>query len=410
MHLERAHLLHASLGCFVALGAACTAAPKDPAAGHADAVTTADADGGDDDGGAPGSPDATAAPDGAVPLDGAVLYVASDDGTIDAYQEGTWQPVGHWSGLPFSDGVRGVDVDPVSGTLFVSHGPTSEDPGALLAWSLTSSTTTYDVRYPHGIDQPSFDNGVLYMPCGEASRTVSETYLIDPTTGTEIGSEVSSLRAHNLVARNGHRYSGGMGDTQLVVLGIGAGFIGPSPSPKYGVRPFTVNAAETRAWVTWSGYRGFSVGDIGSGAVLDSVDFGALPAGLSPYTGVSHGISLSPDESELYVVDEVMNQVRVYDASDAPALLATIDLAHPIYPGTEPLCPGSCEKSGWLLHSRDGRFVMVGDSGDVIDTGSRQIVANIPPMQGNRHGFIEVDWTQGVVSGTTTHFGLGYGR
>jgi DNA-binding beta-propeller fold protein YncE len=173
-----------------------------------------------------------------------------------------------------------------------------------------------------------------------------------------------------------------------------------------GVRPFTINAAETRAYVQWTHFRGYSIGDIQTGAIVKSVSFGPPPAGFP--TAVTHGISLSPDGSEIYVIDTPTNQVRVYDSSDNPSLKAAIPLAHHIFPGKESPCAHGCEKSGWLLHTRDGKYVIVGDSGDVIDTSTRKVVHNIAPVANNRHGFLEIDWANGAVVGTTTHFGLGY--
>src|SRR5262249_40972798 len=202
-------------------------------------------------------------------------------------------------------------------------------------------------------------------------------------------------------------YYGGRHDNFLRIVGIGAGAVGPSPSSCDGVRPFTVNAAETRVWITWTHYRGFSVGNVATGAILSSVNFGPVPGNYTP-TAASHGISLSPDGGEVYVLDTPNNQVRVYDGSDAPALRATISLSHAIFPGNESPCAYDCLRDGWLLHSRDGNFVYVGDSGDIIDTRTRQAVHYLAPLGQCRHGLIEIEWSRGAVIGTTTHFGMSY--
>jgi DNA-binding beta-propeller fold protein YncE len=44
----------------------------------------------------------------------------------------------------------------------------------------------------------------------------------------------------------------------------------------------------------------------------------------------------------------------------------------------------------------DGRYVFVGDVGDVIDTSTRAVVANLPALYDTRN-MIEIDWTDGVV-------------
>jgi YVTN family beta-propeller protein len=60
-----------------------------------------------------------------------------------------------------------------------------------------------------------------------------------------------------------------------------------------------------------------------------------------------------------------------------------------------------------LVHSRDGRYVFVGESGDVIDTRTRSVVATLPALVDDRHGFIEVNWNSGVPVTTSSHFGIG---
>src|SRR5579862_9152473 len=72
-----------------------------------------------------------------TPMHGGVLYIATDDGALTAYQLGTWRRVGRWTGLPITDGVRGVAY--WRGSLFIAHGGDGRGRGgALLRWSLIS--------------------------------------------------------------------------------------------------------------------------------------------------------------------------------------------------------------------------------------------------------------------------------
>jgi YVTN family beta-propeller protein len=165
-----------------------------------------------------------------------------------------------------------------------------------------------------------------------------------------------------------------------------------------------VNADNTRAYITWTKYRGFSVANLKTGAILASVNFGAVPTGFRP-TSPSHGISLSPDGTEVYVMDASVRQVEVWTASDAPTWLATINVSG--LTGSDSPCPYDCLKEGWLLHSLDGRYVFVSDSGDVIDTTTRTVVGSIPALANDRHGSIEIDWSGGAPVTTSSHFGVG---
>jgi DNA-binding beta-propeller fold protein YncE len=352
------------------------------------------------------APDAVR-PDVATATVDAILYVTSDDGSLYAFDVGTWHQLAHWTGLPLTDGVRGIDADVHSGVLYVAHGgDDNASHGSLLAWNLTQQQTLYNVTYNHGVDQPAYGDGKIYVPAGELASGTT-WHVVDAASGSELTAETGGAFPHNTIYQNGHRYYGGRQATSLVVLGTGAGSIGPSPASQTGVRPFTVNHAETRVWMTWTGYRGFSVGDVQTGAILASVNFGPIPSGYTA-SAASHGISLSPDGSEIYVLDTPENTVRVYDGSDNPQLKAIVDLQQPIFPGDESPCAYDCLRDGWLLHSRDGKYVYVGDSGDVIDTQTHQIAANIAPMRNCRHGFIEVDWANQVPIDTTTHFGRSY--
>src|SRR5207244_995405 len=119
-----------------------------------------------------------------------------------------------------------------------------------------------------------------------------------------------------------------------------------------GVRPFTVNASSTIAFTTATGFDGFEVSSLVSGKVLFTVSFGWVPGGF-PYSAPSHGISLSPDGSQVYVIDAVHREVRAYDVSRvgegvAPAPLAAIRV--PGLDSSESPCAYDCAQDGWVQH------------------------------------------------------------
>jgi hypothetical protein len=373
------------------------------------------------DGGA--SPDAAAAGngpsvdggvrlDGGTLLDGTLFYVALDDGTLTAYRQGTWEQVAMWSGLPVKDGIRGIDADPDTGLLYMTHGGAGSQPGhgapsangGLVAWSLLTNSVVFNKAFNHGVDQPSVGPGLVYVPAGEFEVTSKLWYYVKSSDGEQVGTEEGGLAPHDTIFKNGHRYYGGTQDTYLYVLGLPITKVGPSPSPTAGVRPYTVNAAETRAYITWTNYRGFSVGDLTTGKILKSVNFGTSCMPYAP----SHGITISPDNKELYVLDFCTNQLRVFDSSDDANPKGTIQLTHNINPGNESMCAWDCAKDGWLLHSRDGNYVYVGNSGDIIETATQKATGYIAKLANSRHGFLEMTWSKGVLTGTSTHVGLGY--
>jgi hypothetical protein len=334
---------------------------------------------------------------------GAVLYVANDDGTLTAYQEGSWTRVGRWSGLPFSGGIRGTAFDGTDLYFAVGGDGGPRGNGALVKWDLTTDSVVYDVSYPFGVDQLNACGGSLYIPVGENAKTSRTWEQIDESTGAVIGSVQEGQGPHNTLCVDGHWYFGGRYDDYLYQSS--GPRIGPSPSSVAGVRPFTVGFGNTRAWITWTDYRGFSVADIATGRILDSVNFGPLPPGWAQTTA-SHGISVDPANSAVYVLDMTQDAVRAYTTADSPSLLATIPLDHAIYRGVDAGCAYDCTKVGWLQHSVDGAYVFVGESGDVISTATNSMATFIPPLANTRHGFIDVLWQNGVpVAGN--HFGFG---
>ena len=112
-----------------------------------------------------------------------------------------------------------------------------------------------------------------------------------------------------------------------------------------------------------------------------------------------HGISLSPDERRLYLIDTPNGYVHVFDIRGLPAIGPAL---HRRTSSSRMRRPND----GWLQHSRDGRYLYVGRSGDVIDTRTRKIVAYLPPLQ--RHAdFLEIDWRHGKPV-ATHRYGIGY--
>jgi hypothetical protein len=101
--------------------------------------------------------------------------------------------------------------------------------------------------------------------------------------------------------------------------------------------------------------------------------------------------------------------VQVYDVSRvaqgvAPTRLASIPVAG--WNGAEHPCAYDCAQDGWLQHSLDGRFVYVGDSGEVIETATRRVLTLLPTLANTRKS-LEIDWRGGVPVATSGRLGVG---
>jgi YVTN family beta-propeller protein len=309
-------------------------------------------------------------------------------------------------------GVRGVTVAPASHLLFIAYGGDGNGyTGSVLAYDLVGERVVWTVHLKTGIDsgQVSPDGKRLYVPTGE--NTPSGIWnVLDTANGALVGTIQGGSGAHNTVVSNNGRYVylGGRDYNYLDVYDTINGTvrgIGPLVGT---VRPFTVNGSNTLAFTTATDFDGFQVSSIISRKPLFTVSFGAVPKGFA-FSGPSHGISLSPDEKQLYVIDSPSKKVRVYDVSRvsegiAPTQLGAVSVAG--LSGTETPCAYDCGRGGWLQRSVDGRLVYVGDSGEVIDTATRKVLATLPTLLNTKKS-LEVDWSGGVPVATSNRTGVG---
>jgi hypothetical protein len=100
----------------------------------------------------------------------------------------------------------------------------------------------------------------------------------------------------------------------------------------------------------------------------------------------SHGLSLAPDRPELWVLDAPNSTVHVFDVSAVPQSAPR--------PVEDIRLTKTMDGTGSLQHSANGRWVYVGDDGDVIDTRTRRPVVNLEALGDSRVN-LEVDWVDG---------------
>jgi DNA-binding beta-propeller fold protein YncE len=342
------------------------------------------------------------------------------DRSMYVYEIGARQRLVQRAALPAARGIRGVVASPATHTLYISFGGdgAGNGSGSLLAYDLLAERVLWQRSYAEGIDSMAVspDGSRIYMPTGELdSSGVWE--VLDARDGRQIASIQGGAGAHNTVmSLDGRRvYLGGRDHDYLEVADTASNRVVQNIGPlRSGVRPFTINGRQTLAFTTATGFLGFQVSSIVSGRVLYTEYFPGFswsPATFAP-SAPSHGISLSPDERRLWVIDAPNGYVHVYDVSALPRreprLLRNIRLAHPLS-GEESPCSYDCARDGWIQHSLDGRFVYVGDSGDVFDARSYRRVAYLEPLRNTRK-MLEIDWRGGRPVATSSRQGLGYVR
>jgi hypothetical protein len=156
-----------------------------------------------------------------------------------------------------------------------------------------------------------------------------------------------------------------------------------------GLAPFdhgtltAVDPQQRTLFVTQRGLLGFRVIDMRTGATSSVVHFKGFT--WNPHFGPnppSHGLVLRPDRPELWVLDAPNHALHVFDVSAAPRHLDDIRLERTL------TSPGS------LAQSADGRYLYVGNAGDVIDAQTQKSISNLPALQRARV-VVEIDWVDG---------------
>jgi hypothetical protein len=112
------------------------------------------------------------------------------------------------------------------------------------------------------------------------------------------------------------------------------------------------------------------------------------------------------------VIDVPDGYVHAFDVrglpSRPPRLIAHIRL-RPDMRGKETPCGGDCGRAGWLPTSLDGRWLFVGDDGDVIDLRTHRVAAFLPALRNSRYLY-ELDWRGATPTRTSTRSAIGYPR
>ena len=343
------------------------------------------------------------------------LYVV-DDGEVYAYDIDNNHALVKQFPIPEA-GKRGVAVAPNQGMLYITEcgmNICAGKNGSLIAYDLVHDVVAWIANYSFGVDQLAVtpDGKTIYMPHGADSGQGYHS-IIDASDGKVTGTITTGTDGHNtIVSLDGTQaYLTGYTDNNFDyahVVNTATNQVTLNAGPTInGIRPFTINGKHTLMFTTSSSTCGFQVLSLTSGNVLYTVSFSGS-CNWTVSSAPSHGISLSPDEKRVYVMDAPLDQLEVYDVSglpgSAPTFVASVPLSS--LSGSESPCETYCEKEGWVLNDLSGRYVYVGDTGDVVSTSTLKVVATLPALQNTRQ-VVEIDWTNGTTSGTSTRFGIG---
>jgi len=226
---------------------------------------------------------------------------------------------------------------------------------SLTCLDLLTDKILWEKTYPGGCDRMSMsqDGKTIYLPSLEGDWW----NVVNADDGQVLNQITPKSGSHNTVfAIDGkHVYLAGLKSKVLTIADAAtrqaSGTVGPFDG---NVRPFTVNGNSTLCFCCVNGLLGFEIGDLTSGKLLQRVTVEGFQTGPVKRHGCpSHGIAITPDESEIWLSDGHNQLAHVFDATVMPPKLkASIPLR---------------DRPGWITLSIDGRFAYV-STGDVIDT------------------------------------------
>ncbi len=233
-------------------------------------------------------------------------------------------------------------------------------------------------------------------------------YYIDSATGKVLGKldTPDAPVAHNLALSADGR----------------VGFLGSMSSPKEGkaglaiidvpgrkvtkyitfsemVRPLTINHDGSLVYVNVNDLIGFEIGDTQTGKMIKRVE---LPGGAWKGKGYSHGIGMTPDESEIWVADPVNGVWQVWDNPG--------DGRNPVYNPSKIIKPTAGVEHTWVSMTNDGKLAFLGDS-SVIDVKTHKELAVMKDEFGRRivhtEKLLYLTFRDGQLIETNNQFAIG---
>lgn len=289
------------------------------------------------------------------------------------------------------DNVKGICASADTGLIHIST------IAALQCVDLRTEKVLWERTYEGGCDRMAIspDGRTIYLPSFEKGHW----HVVDAKTGDVLARLDPDSGAHNTVyGRDGrHAYLAGLRSPLLTVADTATHSIGGTVGPfSHSIRPFTVNGRQTLCFVNINELLGFEVGELTSGKKLHRVEVSGYVKGPIKRHGCpSHGIGLTPDERELWVVDAFNRSAHVFDATVMPPRqLASIKLR---------------DEPGWITFRLDGRHAFP-STGDVVDVASREIVATLTDEEGRAvqsEKMVEVHFRGDDPAAAGDQFGLG---
>ena len=290
--------------------------------------------------------------------------------------------------------VKGVCASSVTGRIYVST------LRQLMCLDLVTDKMLWEKTFESGCDRMSIspDGKIIYLPSLEGDHWK----VVDAATGDVIKRITPDSGAHNTVyGLDGDLvYLAGLKSPFLTVVKTDGHIVLRKVGPfSDSIRPFTINGSGSLCFVNVNDLLGFEVGDLTTGKMLYRVEVEGFERGEIKRHGCpSHGIGMTPDESEIWVTDAANSRLHIFDATVMPPVpIGDVELR---------------DQPGWVTFSIDGTLAYP-STGDVIEVRTRKIVAGLSDEEGRKvqsEKMLEIDFQGRKPVRAGDQFGIGQKR
>ena len=240
---------------------------------------------------------------------------------------------------------------------------------SMLCLDLLTEKLVWEKFYDGGCDRMSIspDGKTIYLPSFEGP----DWKVVDAKTGNVLNRIVLNSHSHNTVyGQDGKKvYLEGLKSQYLTVVNTTSQTIAATVGPFANhVRPFTIDARQSRCYVNVDSLLGFEIGDLKTGKKIAHIEVKGFHMGDVKRHGCpSHGIALTPTENEIWLADAFNEYIHIFDISKEK-----INQTKNIKLSDEP---------GWITFSIDGKYAMP-STGDIIDVNKKEIVTRLKDETG----------------------------
>lgn len=287
--------------------------------------------------------------------------------------------------------VKGICASAATGRIYITTLKT------MMCVDIVSERLLWERSYDGGCDRPAIspDGKTIYLPSLEKDHW----HVVDGQNGDIIKRIDIQAGAHNTIyGLDGQEaYLAGLRSPWLRVADTATHSISKEVGPFSDmIRPFTVNRAQTLAFVNVNNLLGFEIGDLKTGKMLHRVEIQDFNIGPVKRHGCpSHGIGMTPDESEIWVSDGSNRRLHIFDAATMPPQqIGSVFLR---------------DEPGWVTFRLDGKHAWA-STGEIIDVAKRKIVGSLEDETGRmvmNEKMVEIHFKDGKPLRTGDQFGLG---